>query len=108
MFVFDGTAVYTPIDRKPKVTAPERLRRVRNIRSNLNVQVLVDRYDEDWRSLGFAQLWGTAAITRTWIGVSHGNRPSRSEVSAVQGASLEGRPLIRIFVEHVVTWGEIG
>lgn len=108
VYVYDGRAVYTPIDRKPKTVGPEGLRRVRNIRSNPHVQVLVDHYDDDWTSLGYVQLRGTAAILeggpeyRTAIGLLEAKYPQYRELS------LAGRPLIRIFVEHVVTWGEIG
>ncbi len=33
-FVFDGQAIYSVLDQKPKRVVPARLRRVRNIRSN--------------------------------------------------------------------------
>ena len=108
VFVYDGRVVYTPLDRKPKTVGPEGLRRVRNIRSNPHVQVLVDHYDDDWASLGYVQLRGTAAILesgpeyRTAIGLLEAKYPQYRELS------LEGCPLIRIFVEHVVAWGEIG
>ena len=108
VFVFDGKAVYTPIDRKPKAVGPEGLRRVRNIRSNPHVQVLVDHYDDDWTSLGYVQLRGTAALLesgaeyRTAIGLLKAKYPQYRELS------LEGRPLIKIIVEHVVAWGETG
>ena len=108
VFVFDGKAVYTPIDRKPKTVGPEGLRRVRNIRSNPHVQVLVDHYDDDWTSLGYVQLRGTAALLesgaeyRTAIGLLKAKYPQYRELS------LEGCPLIKIIVEHVVAWGETG
>ena len=108
VFVYDGHVVYTPIDRKPKTVAPASLRRVRNIRSNPHVQVLVDHYDDDWTSLGYVQLRGTASILeggaeyRTAIGLLEAKYPQYRELP------LAGCPLIRIFVEHIVTWGEIG
>ena len=39
--------LYIAIDEKPKTGRPERLRRLRNIRVNPGVQVLVDEYDDD-------------------------------------------------------------
>ncbi len=108
VYVYDGRVVYTPIDRKPKTVGSEGLRRVRNIRSNPHVQVLVDHYDDDWASLGYVQLRGTAAILeggpeyRTAIGLLEAKYPQYRELS------LEGCPLIRIVVERVVAWGEIG
>ena len=81
---------------------------MRNIRSNPHVQVLVDHYDDDWRSLGYVQLRGTAEFVENGpeygmaIGLLEAKYPQYRE------HSLEGRPLIRISVEHVVAWGEIG
>src|SRR3972149_2542942 len=51
-----------PFDLKPRSAPPERLRRVRNIAANPQVQVLVDHYDEDWRRLGYVQLRGRAEL----------------------------------------------
>ena len=62
VFVYADGVIYTPIDLKPKTTSPERLRRVRNILSNPQVQVLVDHYDEDWQRLGYVRLRGKAEI----------------------------------------------
>ena len=108
VYVYDGRVVYTPIDGKPKTVGPEGLRRVRNIRSNPNVQVLVDYYDEDWTSLGYVQLRGTAAILESGPEYHKGIRLLEAKYPQYRELSLEGRPLIRIIVEHVVTWGEIG
>ena len=107
VYVYDGRVVYTPIDRKPKAVEPEGLRRVRNIRSNPHVQVLVDHYDEDWRRLGYVQLRGTAVILEggpeflTAIGLLEAKYPQYRELP------LEGRPVIKISIEQTVTWGRI-
>ena len=36
-FVFDGKDFYSPIDEKPKRTAPQKLKRLKNIRENPRV-----------------------------------------------------------------------
>ncbi|GAA3437308.1 hypothetical protein GCM10018954_069220 [Kutzneria kofuensis] len=46
--VHDDTVVIA-VDHKPKTTT--NLRRLRNIRENGQVSLLVDHYDEDWRQL---------------------------------------------------------
>ena len=108
VYVYDGRAVYTPIDRKPKTVGPEGLQRVRNIRANPHVQVLVDHYGDDWRSLGYVQLRGTAELVEDGpeyevaIGLLEAKYPQYRELS------LEGCPLIKITVERVLTWGKIG
>ncbi|HEX2227101.1 MAG TPA: pyridoxamine 5'-phosphate oxidase family protein, partial [Candidatus Binatia bacterium] len=45
-FVFDGKDFYSPIDEKPKRTAPSKLKRLRNIRENPQVALVIDRYSE--------------------------------------------------------------
>src|SRR3972149_5024369 len=62
VFAYADERVYTPVDLKPKSAPPKRLRRVRNIAANPQVQVLVDHYDEDWRRLGYVQLRGRAEL----------------------------------------------
>ncbi len=60
VFVLEGGVLYTSVDAKPKRT-PE-LRRIRNIRSNPQVTVLVDHYDEAWEQLWWVRLRGPARI----------------------------------------------
>jgi PPOX class probable F420-dependent enzyme len=63
VFVFDGNSFFIPIDEKRKKTAkPERLKRVRNIRHNPNVALLIDNYSEDWTKLAFVMIQGKASI----------------------------------------------
>ena len=38
-FVFDGKNFYSPIDEKPKRTAPQNLKRLKNIRENLTSRI---------------------------------------------------------------------
>ncbi|MGH2695216.1 MAG: TIGR03668 family PPOX class F420-dependent oxidoreductase, partial [Actinomycetota bacterium] len=59
-FALRGAEIVTAVDHKPK--GKRELGRVRNIRSNPNVCVLFDRWDEDWRRLGWVQVYGAARI----------------------------------------------
>ena len=61
VFVLDDGRIYTPIDGKPK-GEPSELRRLRNIRENPWISLLVSRYEEDWTRLGFVLIRGTAMI----------------------------------------------
>ncbi|MBP2320647.1 PPOX class probable F420-dependent enzyme [Kibdelosporangium banguiense] len=56
----DGVIVIA-VDHKPKST--RNLKRLRNIRVNAQVSVLVDHYDEDWSRLWWIRADGTARIT---------------------------------------------
>jgi PPOX class probable F420-dependent enzyme len=60
VFAVDGDLVYSAVDPKPKTT--RELLRVRNIRAEPRVQLLVDEYSEDWRRLWWARADGVAHI----------------------------------------------
>jgi PPOX class probable F420-dependent enzyme len=76
-FVYCEGFLYTPIDRKPKNSAPERLVRVRNIRATARVALLIDHYEENWSKLWFLLVRGKAKILA---------RPAKSEQASVHGA----------------------
>src|SRR5213080_897389 len=61
-FVFDGKEFFSPIDEKPKRTAPMKLKRLRNIAENPNVSLVIDRYDEDWSKLAYVLITGIAKV----------------------------------------------
>ncbi len=61
-YATDGHAYYSAIDRKPKRIPPERLRRVRNIRANPRVALLIDHYEEDWGQLRYVMVQGRAEL----------------------------------------------
>lgn len=61
-YAFDGRAVFSAIDAKPKAGDPRTLRRLRNIRENPRVSLVVDRWDEDWRRLRWVMIQGEAEI----------------------------------------------
>ncbi len=61
-YAFDGRRWYSAIDGKPKRVAGKDLKRVRNIKENPRVSVLIDRYDDDWRQLRYVIIHGTAEL----------------------------------------------
>jgi PPOX class probable F420-dependent enzyme len=96
--------VYSVLDQKPKRAAPEQLRRVRNILTNPQVQVLVDEYDEDWSCLRFVQLRGRADLLRTGVEHSRAIWLLRQKYAQYASMAIEGRPVLRVRVEQVVAW----
>jgi PPOX class probable F420-dependent enzyme len=60
VFAVSGTFIYSAVDAKPKSTLE--LARLRNIRANPGVSVLIDHYAEDW-----TQLWWARADADAWI-----------------------------------------
>ena len=61
-YAFDGESLFSAIDAKPKTDSVERLKRIRNIRENVKVSVVIDHYDEDWRRLRYVILQGEAQL----------------------------------------------
>ena len=61
-FVYDGTAIYSAIDHKPKRTSGYSMKRLQNILQHPQVAFLVDHYEEDWLQLYYVLLRGTATI----------------------------------------------
>ncbi|MFC4592433.1 TIGR03668 family PPOX class F420-dependent oxidoreductase [Sphaerisporangium corydalis] len=59
-FALAGDRIVTAIDHKPKRTTD--LRRLRNIRANPKVSVLVDHYDDDWTRLWWVRADGLATL----------------------------------------------
>jgi len=104
-FVSIGDHLYIALDEKPKRRAPERLQRVRNIAANPNVQVLVDRYDEDWSRLAFVQLRGRATLLNP-DEARHGPAVAalREKYPQYKTMALEALPLIEIEVGRVISW----
>jgi len=71
-YAWDGAALYSAIDAKPKTPAPLGLKRIRNIRENAKVSVVIDRYDEDWQSLRYVIIQGEARVITEGGDFSHG------------------------------------
>ncbi len=57
-----NATLYITIDEKPKRASARPLKRLRNMMDNPSVAFVADRYDEDWRQLGWVMLRGHAEI----------------------------------------------
>jgi PPOX class probable F420-dependent enzyme len=105
-----GLRLYSAIDEKPKRSAdPQALGRVRDIGRSPLASLLVDRWDEDWSRLAWLRLDGTALLVPpdpTGAG-EHVLAVSLLRARYVQyaGQALEESLLIRLTVEHAVSWG---
>lgn len=104
-FVFDGKYFYSPIDEKPKRTAPAKLKRLGNIRKNPQVSLVIDHYDEDWRRLGYVLVFGTARILVSGLKHRHALRLLRRKYPQYRAMMLDQRPMILITPRKLVSWG---
>jgi PPOX class probable F420-dependent enzyme len=96
-FAIDGATLYTAVDEKPKRT--RRLQRLRNIEANPRVEVLIDRYDDDWSRLWWVRLRGTARVV---------DDPRALELLAAKYPQYRERPpagpVIAVSIEERTEW----
>ncbi len=105
-FVHDGRTFYTAVDVKPKRVAPEKLARVRHIRANPKVALLIDDYQEDWSRLWFILIRGTARLLPRGKEQKKARRLLRKKYRQYRAGMLpEEAPVIRIRPTHTIWWG---
>ena len=69
----------------PSAPRPAGLKRVRNIRANPRVALLIDHYEEDWARLRFVDGPGSRRAARRRDRVAGGPDPARGQVPSVPG-----------------------
>ena len=112
-FVLDPVQpiLYSPLDEKPKtVDDPLALARVRDLEADPRVSVLVDRWDEDWNGLAWLRAQGQARLLRPGDGAAEhaaAIRALRAKYSQYASHDLESRPIIRVAIERVTSWGAL-
>jgi PPOX class probable F420-dependent enzyme len=99
----DEHTLVTAIDHKPKRTP--RLQRLANIRHDPRVSVLVDHYDDDWSTLWWVRLQGTATVVET---------PSDDQLAPLVAKYAPYRkrrpsgPMIVVTVARIRAWSAAG
>lgn len=105
-YVYNGSVFYSPLDRKPKREAPERLARVRNILENPHVALVVDEYSEEWGRLWYILVRGTAELLREGREQEEACRLLKAKYPQYAAGVLpETAPVIRITPERIIAWG---
>ncbi len=83
---------------------------MQDLLANSRVTLLVDRWDEDWSRLAWVRAYGTATL------LERADDPAEHDlaVTALRAKyrqylehALESRPIIRIAVDRVVSWGAL-
>lgn len=104
--------IYTPIDEKPKRTDnPHDVARVRDLLVLPELSLIVDRWDEDWTRLAWLRLYGSGELLEPQ---PHERAEHTAAIAALRERypqyathDLESRPIIRVAVQRVVSWGDI-
>jgi len=103
-FVFDDKYFYSPIDEKPKRTAPAKLKRLRNIAENPQVSLVIDHYDENWSKLAYVLITGAARVMQR--GQRHRRVVTllRRKYSQYRTMAIDRRPMIVIKPKRIIGW----
>jgi len=104
-FAYLEGRIYIAIDEKPKRSL--RLKRLRNIEENPQVALVLDRHDEDWSRLAWVLVRGTAAVLAGGPEHDRALAALREKYPQYREMALEERPVIRLTVERVSSWGEL-
>ncbi|MEU8822741.1 TIGR03668 family PPOX class F420-dependent oxidoreductase [Streptomyces sp. NPDC048636] len=102
-FALDADTVVMAVDHKPK--RHQELRRLRDIRANPAVSLLVDQYDEDWRRLWWVRGDGRARILPDASADGHASAVARLVAKYPQYAGQPPRgPVTEVEVSHWTGW----
>lgn len=103
-FIELDSHIYSILDKKPKSIPVNLLARVKNIESNPYVSFIIDYYDEDWKSLWYVQVNGTAQLLY---------KPKSQVIHKLihkypnyENMEIENQPIIKISPTSINKWGE--
>jgi len=103
-FAYDGVAFYSVLDAKPKRVASERLKRVRNIRANPRVALLIDEYDEEWSRLQYVLILGEAELLASGEEHARALARLREKYPRYREMSLDAAVMIKIRPRRAIFW----
>ena len=106
-FWLDGKRLYQIIDEKPKRVDGADLKRVRNLRANPSMAVVVDRWAEDWTRLGWVLLRGRGDVLAGGAEHVRAVAALREKYAPYRKMALEDQLLIRMTVQSVRSWGAL-
>jgi len=103
-FVFDGQAIYSVLDAKPKTTPLRQLRRVKNILANPQVSLVVDHYEENWDKLQYILVSGDAELLESDEKGVVAIAMLREKYPQYQAMDLDQSPVIKITPVRYSPW----
>jgi PPOX class probable F420-dependent enzyme len=98
--------LYVTIDEKPK-RQDRPLKRLRNILENPRAAFVADRWNEDWRRLGWVMLRGRAEIL--YDGAEHDRAQTllRQRYPQYRAMNLAELPVIALRIARATSWGDL-
>jgi len=110
-YVFNGESFYSAIDKKPKRVDLMQLQRVRNIRVNSHVALVIDDYSEKWSELIYVVIRGVAEIIDPDESISTEHESAvaalRLKYEQYRSMVIDRNPIIKIVPKQVRLWSAI-
>jgi len=110
-YAFSGETFYSAIDKKPKRVDLMQLQRVRNIRVNSQVALVIDDYSENWSELVYVVVRGVAEIIDPGEPVSAEHESAvaalRSKYEQYRSMVIDRNPIVKIVPTQVRLWSAI-
>ena len=105
-YAIEGASLYITVDEKPKRDARP-LKRLRNILENPQAAFIADRWDEDWRRLGWVMLRGPAEILAA--GAEHDRAQALliARYPQYRAMNLALLPVIALRIARATSWGDL-
>ena len=103
-FAYDGHAVYSALDLKPKRAPVRSLRRVRNVRENPRVALVVDDYSDNWTALAYLMIEGSARLLEPGPEQREALRLLLARYEQYRAMNLSAAPVLAIEPERAVFW----
>jgi PPOX class probable F420-dependent enzyme len=104
-FALEGPSLYVTVDAKPKTG--RRLRRLENLAANPACCLVADRWDEDWRRLGWVMLHGRAEVLAGGAEHDLAQALLRDRYAQYRAMELAALPVIAMRVTRVRCWGDL-
>lgn len=103
-FAFDGAALYSAVDDKPKRTRD--LRRLHNVTENPQASLVVDRWDEDWSRLCWVIVEGAADVLVDGAGFTRAIDILREKYEQYRAMDLQRDhgAVVRLQADRVLAW----
>ncbi len=105
-YALGDASLYVTVDEKPK-RRDRPLKRLRNLAENPQAALVVDRWDEDWRRLGWVMLRGRADILSHGPEHDHAQALLRARYPQYADMDLAPLPVIALRIAHMTSWGDL-
>ena len=105
-YAVEDRTLYITVDEKPK-RQDRPLKRLRNLLENPQAAFIVDRWDEDWRRLGWVMLRGRAEILDAGPEHDRAQGLLTARYPQYRAMNLAGLPVIALRIARATDWGDL-